>query len=64
PKDSASSAESDSVSFVLGRFSKAETDIMSLILQHVVECLELCLKQGVEKAMNICNSRTIYFPKS
>ena len=64
PKGSTSSDESNSVSFVLGRFSKAETELMSLILQHVVECLELCLKQGVEKAMNICNSRTIDFPKS
>jgi peptidyl-tRNA hydrolase, PTH1 family len=53
------SDDSGTVSHVLGRFSAAETQLMSLVLQFVVECVELSLKQGVEKAMNRCNSRTI-----
>ncbi len=59
PKGAASVEESGTVSHVLGRFSSAETQLMSLVLQFVVECIELSLKQGVEKAMNRCNSRTI-----
>jgi len=60
PKGAASSKESgDNVSYVLGKFSATETQIMSLVLEFVVECVELCFKQGVEKAMNVCNSRTI-----
>lgn len=65
PKGAASSDESGgAVSYVLGRFSAAETQLMSLVLQFVVECAELCFKQGVEKAMNICNSRTVEIPES
>lgn len=59
PKDAANGDNSESVSHVLGKFSVAETQLMSLVLQFVVECVELSLKQGVEKAMNRCNSRTI-----
>ncbi|MBH8554819.1 aminoacyl-tRNA hydrolase [Nostocaceae cyanobacterium CENA357] len=59
PKDAANSDNSESISHVLGRFSVGETQLMSLVLQFVVECVELSLKQGVEKAMNRCNSRTI-----
>ncbi|MFH7025419.1 MAG: aminoacyl-tRNA hydrolase [Heteroscytonema crispum UTEX LB 1556] len=51
--------DSGTVSHVLGRFSAAENQLMSLVLQFVVECVELSIKQGVEKAMNTCNSRTI-----
>jgi peptidyl-tRNA hydrolase, PTH1 family len=59
PKDLASSDNSESISHVLGKFSTTETRLMSLVLQFVAECVELSLKQGVEKAMNRCNSRTI-----
>jgi PTH1 family peptidyl-tRNA hydrolase len=59
PKNAVSTDNSETVSHVLGRFSAAETQLMSLVLQFVAECLELSLKQGVEKAMNLCNSRTI-----
>ncbi len=59
PKGPASSDDSGTISYVLGRFSAAETKLMSVVLQSVVECVELCLLQGVEKAMNICNSRTV-----
>ncbi|WP_016952631.1 aminoacyl-tRNA hydrolase [Anabaena sp. PCC 7108] len=59
PKGVANDANSDTVSHVLGRFSTGETKLMSLVLEFVVECVELSLKQGVTKAMNRCNSLTI-----
>ncbi len=43
------------VSHVLGRFSQDETQLMSKVLQLVVEAVELSIKQGVEKAMNRYN---------
>ena len=51
------------VSHVLGRFSVAENQILPELLQFVVECVELCLKQGVEKAMNRCNAKIIQIPQ-
>lgn len=59
PKNAANGDNSDTVSYVLGKFTTTETQLMSLVLQFVVECVELSLKQGVEKAMNRCNSRTV-----
>jgi PTH1 family peptidyl-tRNA hydrolase len=60
PKGTANQDESGStVSYVLGRFSSSETQLMSAVLQFVIECIELSLKQGLEKAMNVCNSRTL-----
>lgn len=53
------SDENETVSHVLGKFSIAESQLMSFVLQFVVECVELSIKQGVEKAMNRCNSTTI-----
>ncbi len=47
--------DSTAVSHVLGRFSLDETQLMSKVLQIVVEAVELSLKQGVEKAMNLYN---------
>lgn len=55
--DAASTSDSTAVSYVLGRFSVAETKLISEVLQSVVECVQLSLMQGVEKAMNTCNSR-------
>ena len=51
--------DKDTVSFVLGRFSAGETEMMGEILQLVVEAVELSLKQGVEKAMSLYNNRTV-----
>lgn len=59
PKGVANDDNAETVSHVLGRFSAAETKLMSLVLDFVVECVELSLKQGVEKAMNRCNSWTV-----
>ncbi|GAX36271.1 aminoacyl-tRNA hydrolase [Nodularia sp. NIES-3585] len=53
------SDNSESISHVLGKFSAAETQLISVLLQFVVECVEFSLKQGIEKAMNRCNSHTI-----
>lgn len=63
PKGTATD-DSGTISHVLGKFSVAENQIMSLVLQFIVECTEMCLKQGVEKAMNVCNSRSFDFPES
>ncbi|RUR87721.1 peptidyl-tRNA hydrolase [Nostoc sp. PCC 7120 = FACHB-418] len=64
PKNAVNGDNSETVSHVLGKFSATETQLMSLVLQFVVECVELSLKQGVEKAMNRCNSCTVEAPKS
>jgi peptidyl-tRNA hydrolase, PTH1 family len=64
PKNAASSDDMGTVSHVLGRFSALENQLMSDVLRFVVECAELCLKQGVEKAMNVCNSRSFEVPES
>ncbi|MCM0592160.1 MAG: aminoacyl-tRNA hydrolase [Gloeotrichia echinulata IR180] len=64
PKGAANNDDSGTISHVLGRFSAGENQLMSLVLQFVIECIELSLKQGVEKAMNRCNSRTIDISES
>lgn len=57
PQGTTSSDDPNAVSHVLGRFSTVEARLMSEVLQLVVECTQLSLKQGLEKAMNSCNSR-------
>ena len=54
-----SGADKNSVSHVLGKFAPEETKIMPQVLQLVVDAVELGLKQGVEKAMSLYNSRTV-----
>lgn len=63
PKSPDAHEEKEVVSHVLGRFTSTENELMSSVLKFVVECVELCLQQGVEKAMNRCNSQTIEIPK-
>lgn len=46
----------NTISHVLGRFSSAENQVIAEVLQIVVECVELSLKQGIEKAMNRYNT--------
>jgi PTH1 family peptidyl-tRNA hydrolase len=60
PKGAANEDNTDTISHVLGRFSATETKLITLVLEFVVECLELTLKQGVENAMNRCNSWSAY----
>ena len=54
-----SSLEKDTVSHVLGRFSPTESELISQVLQLVVEAVNTCLSEGVEKAMSLYNGRTI-----
>jgi PTH1 family peptidyl-tRNA hydrolase len=63
PKGVVREDDQKSISHVLGRFSAAENQLMSEVLQFVVECVELSLKQGVEKAMNRCNSGNFSIPE-
>ena len=51
--------ENGTVSHVLGKFTPDESEIISSVLNYVVECVELCLKKGVEKAMNDCNRKNL-----
>jgi PTH1 family peptidyl-tRNA hydrolase len=59
PKGAADDDNADTVSHVLGKFSATESKLMNLVLDFMVECVELTFKQGVEKAMNRCNSWTV-----
>jgi PTH1 family peptidyl-tRNA hydrolase len=59
PRDQANGANPDAVSHVLGQFAKSEAALLPEVLQLVQDCLTLSLKQGIEKAMSLYNSRTI-----
>ncbi|KOP25971.1 peptidyl-tRNA hydrolase [Hapalosiphon sp. MRB220] len=63
PKNGINGNEENTVSYVLGKFSATETKFVSEVLNFVCECVELCLKQGVEKAMNRCNSNGLIYPE-
>ncbi len=63
PANSTSNDNKHTVSHVLGRFSADENQILPELLQFVSECIELCLKEGVEKAMNRCNAKFIQIPQ-
>ncbi|HEY9636745.1 MAG TPA: aminoacyl-tRNA hydrolase [Coleofasciculaceae cyanobacterium] len=54
-----SGTDKDAVSHVLGKFSPQEIQLMPEVLQLVVDAVELSLKQGVEKAMSLYNSRQV-----
>ncbi|NET02997.1 MAG: aminoacyl-tRNA hydrolase [Sphaerospermopsis sp. SIO1G2] len=56
PKGAEEKENGKTVSHVLGKFSATESKLMDQVLDFVVECVELTFKQGVEKAMNRCNS--------
>lgn len=51
--------EANTIGHVLGKFSPTESQLMTQVLKLVVEAVELSVKQGIEKAMSIYNSRTI-----
>ncbi len=64
PKNvTAESGDPKTISHVLGKFSPTENKLMTQMLDLVVETVELSLKQGIEKAMNLYNSRTIIIPE-
>ncbi len=54
-----SSTTPDSVSYVLGKFSPSETQVISEVLQLAIDAVELSIKQGVEKAMSLYNNRSV-----
>lgn len=54
-----SGGEKDTVSHVLGKFSPQESELVNEVLQMAVDAIELALKQGVEKAMSLYNSRNL-----
>lgn len=51
--------QQDTVSYVLGRFSHQEAQVLPEVMQLVTEAVELSLKQGVEKSMSLYNSRAV-----
>ena len=59
PQTEASKNDKDTISFVLGKFSSDETQLLEKVLKLVREAVELSLHQGVEKSMSLYNSRTI-----
>ncbi|MGK7921503.1 MAG: aminoacyl-tRNA hydrolase [Trichodesmium sp.] len=60
PKNvTAESGDPKTISHVLGKFSSTENKLMTQVLELVVDAVELSLKQGIEKAMSLYNSRTI-----
>ncbi len=60
PKNvTAESGDPKTISHVLGKFSPTERKLMTQVLELVVETVELSLKQGIEKAMSLYNSKTI-----
>ncbi|MBC6452103.1 MAG: aminoacyl-tRNA hydrolase [Hormoscilla sp. SP5CHS1] len=58
PSDNTTS-DKNTISHVLGKFSPSETQLMSEIIQLVVDAVELSLRQGVEKAMSLYNGRAV-----
>ncbi|NEO32719.1 MAG: aminoacyl-tRNA hydrolase [Symploca sp. SIO3C6] len=54
----------ENVSHVLGKFSPQETKLMSEVVQLTIEAVEVALKQGVEKAMSLYNSRSVEIVES
>ncbi|MGF1491568.1 MAG: aminoacyl-tRNA hydrolase [Microcoleaceae cyanobacterium] len=51
--------DKETVSHVLGKFSQSEATVVEKVLKLSVEAIESSLKQGVEKAMSLYNSRNI-----
>ena len=54
-----SANDKDTISYVLGKFSPEESQLMDKVLKLVIEAVEVSQKQGVEKAMSLYNSRTV-----
>lgn len=54
-----SAGEKDTISHVLGKFSEAEKPVINEVIYLVNDAIEVSLKQGIEQAMNLYNSRSI-----
>lgn len=59
PKSMTGTMERETVSYVLGKFSSTEMQIMEQVLKWVGEAIDLSLHQGVEKAMSLYNNRSL-----
>lgn len=59
-----SCGEKDTISHVLGKFSTIEAPIVSEVIYLVNDAIELGLKQGIEKAMSLYNSKSVPVPES
>jgi peptidyl-tRNA hydrolase, PTH1 family len=59
-----STGEKDTISHVLGKFSAPEVPIVSEVIYLVNDSIEMSLKQGVEKAMSLYNSKSVLVPES
>ncbi|MBW4654184.1 MAG: aminoacyl-tRNA hydrolase [Kaiparowitsia implicata GSE-PSE-MK54-09C] len=55
-------ADKDTISHVLGQFSKAEAQIMAEVVALACDAIELSLKDGVAKAMSLYNNRDLSVP--
>jgi peptidyl-tRNA hydrolase, PTH1 family len=58
-----SAGEKDTISHVLGKFSAIETPIVNEVIYLVNEAIEMGLKQGIEKAMSLYNSKSVPVPE-
>ena len=59
PQSDPAKNDKDTISFVLGKFSSEESQLVEKMLKLVVEAIELSLQQGIEKSMSLYNNRTI-----
>jgi peptidyl-tRNA hydrolase, PTH1 family len=59
-----SCGEKDTISHVLGKFSTTEVPIVSDVIYLVNDAIEMSLKQGMEKAMSLYNSKSIAVPEA
>ena len=57
PRHPESDTDRQVVSHVLGKFSGDETKVMNDILQWVSDAVDLSIRNGVSKAMNLYNGR-------
>uniref|UniRef100_B8HR17 Peptidyl-tRNA hydrolase n=1 Tax=Cyanothece sp. (strain PCC 7425 / ATCC 29141) TaxID=395961 RepID=B8HR17_CYAP4 len=51
--------EKDAIPHVLGKFSPAEGPIVAEVLELATKAIETSLRDGVEKAMNLYNARSV-----
>lgn len=54
----------DSISFVLGRFTPPESQLLPAVLDLGVDAVEIALKQGIEQSMTLFNGRTVSLSNS
>jgi PTH1 family peptidyl-tRNA hydrolase len=62
PQTSTQGRQQDTISYVLGRFSSQEAQLLPEVMQLVIGAVELSLEQGIEKAMSLYNNRAISTP--